>query len=143
MAENFLTMLSRQGNKRRVYLQAIKVQFQKEHVLGTNIVKFRFCMDVHPISNPWIRGTALEKIATAISLNSSRPPLRSRFLPSLLFSSLLFPSLLSSLLWNRKSRYRKIYWHRIAFAIALNDLSLLLACSRGKRIRRCATRDIS
>lgn len=143
MAENFLTMLSRQGNKRRVYLQAIKVQFQKEHVLGTNIVKFRFCMDVDPISNPWIRGTALEKIATAISLNSSRPPLRSRFLPSLLFSSLLFPSLLSSLLWNRKSRYRKIYWHRIAFAIALNDLSLLLACSRGKRIRRCATRDIS
>lgn len=143
MAENFLTMLSRQGNKRRVYLQAIKVQFQKEHVLGTNIVKFRFCMDVDPISNPWIRGTALEKIATAISLNSSRPPLRSRFLPSLLFSSLLFPSLLSSRLWNRKSRYRKIYWHRIAFAIALNDLSLLLACSRGKRIRRCATRDIS
>lgn len=143
MAENFLTMLSRQGNKRRVYLQAIKVQFQKEHVLGTNIVKFRFCMDVDPISNPWIRGTALEKIATAISLNSSRPPLRSRFLPSLLSSSLLFPSLLSSLLWNRKSRYRKIYWHRIAFAIALNDLSLLLACSRGKRIRRCATRDIS
>ena len=143
MAENFLTMLSRQGNKRRVYLHAIKVQFEKEHVLGTNIVKFRFCMDVDPISNPWIRGTALEKIATAISLNSSRLPLRSRFLLSLLSSPLLFPSLLSSRLSNRKSRYRKIYWHRIAFAIALNDLSLLLACSRGKRIRRCATRDIS